>query len=233
MRPTRALLVAVLGAAAALGADVPLSRDARTFPTLSELPPTPLAFQDVALASAGLRAAGADLAWVQMLQYSAGALPEFADAGTGYAHLYELALRVVRLDPAFHRAYTYAAGILAWFNGVNRPDQAASLLTEGLHRDPGRPMYGMYIAAIAYKKKGDADAMVRVLDAAYDDPQTSPPMRAILANIHESRGEYEKALTIWRDILSGERDASEHGRARIQIPKIEREMRERDAARRR
>jgi tetratricopeptide (TPR) repeat protein len=231
MRRAPPLLAAAAGALLAVGADGPLSRGARAFPPISELPATPLSSQDVAFASAGFRAAGADMAWIQLLQYSAENLPEVPDLpGHGYEHLKDLALRVVRLDPSFHRAYTYAAGILGWFHGVERPDDALSILEEGMRRDPGQKMYGMYIAALAYQKKGDAEAMVRLLDSAYDDPQTSPPMRAILANIHASRGEYEKALAIWEDILSGDRDATEHGRARVEIPKLKRLLAERAAA---
>jgi tetratricopeptide (TPR) repeat protein len=231
MRPPRALLAAAAGALLALGSDVPLTRGARVFPPTSELPSTPLTSQDVAFASGGFRAAGADMAWVQLLQYTAENLPEFADEpGRSYGHMKDLALRVVRLDPSFHRAYTYAAGILGWFHGVDRPDDAVAVLEEGLRRDPGQKMFPMYIAALAYQKKGDPDGMVRLLDATYDDPQTSPPMRAILANLHKSRGEYEKALAIWEDILSGDRDATEHGRARVAIPELKRLIRERAGA---
>jgi len=232
MRPPRALLAAAACAALALGADVPLTRGARVFPSMSLIPSTELAAQDVAFASTGFRAAGADMAWVQMLQYCAGGLDVIPDEG-GYSRLKDVALRVVRLDPSFHRAYTYAAGILAWFHGVDRPDEAAEILQEGLRNDPGQKMYPMYIAAIAFKKKGDADGMVALLDSAYDDPQTSPPMRAILANLHKSRGEYEKALAIWEDILSSDRDQTEHARARIAIPELKRLIQERAAAPRR
>jgi hypothetical protein len=233
MKTPRALIFAAVAAAASVGADKPLSRDAHAFPPISALPATPFTPQDVAFASVGFRAAGADAAWVQMLQYAAGNLPEYPDPpGVAYGRIKDLALRIVRLDPSFHRGYTYAAGILGWFHGVDRADEAVELLEEGRLHDPGQKMYGMYIAALAYMKKGDSESMVRLLDGAYDDPQTSPPMRAILANIHLSRGEYEKSLAIWKDILSGERDATEHGRARVEIPKIERLIRERAAEKR-
>ena len=231
MRSTRALLAAAASAALAVAADGPLSRGAHAFPSISTLPATELIPQDVAFASAGFRAAGADMAWVQMLQYSAGNLPAVPDEnGAGYSRLKDLALRVVRLDPSFHRAYTYAAGILGWFHGVDRPDDAVAILQEGMRLDPGQRMFPMYIAALAYQKKGDSQSMTRLLDAAYDDPQTSPPMRAILANLHKSRGEYDKALAIWEDILSGDRDATEHGRARVEIPQLKRLIRERAGA---
>jgi tetratricopeptide (TPR) repeat protein len=234
MRPIEskpALLFAAAFAGIAAATDVPLRLGARVFPPMSSIPSTELTAQDVAFASTGFRAAGADMAWVQMLQYTAGGLDSVPEVDSrGYSRLKDLALRVVRLDPSFHRAYTYAAGILAWFHGVDRPDDAAAILQEGLRNDPGQKMYPMYIAAIAFQKKGDAAGMVALLDSAYDDPQTSPPMRAILANLHKSRGEYEKALAIWEDILSSDRDQTEHGRARVAIPELKRLIQERAAA---
>jgi len=228
MRTTRALAAAAFAAALSLGADLPMSRAARVFPSLSELPQTPLSFQDVSLVSTGFRAAAADLAWVQLLQYAAEGLPELADPpGHGYVHLKDLTLRVTRLDPSFHRAYLFGAGILGWFRGVDAPDQAVEILEEGRRLDPGQKMYDLYIAALAYKKAGDYQRMIRLLDSIYDDPQTSPQLRAILANIHKSRGEYELALRIWEDMLDHERDASEHARARLQIPELKRLIRER------
>jgi tetratricopeptide (TPR) repeat protein len=230
MRPTRALAAAACAAALALAADVPMSALARSFPPLSELPRTPLIFQDVAFASAGLRAAGADLAWVQMLQYAADGLDVFP-GDSGYDHIKELSQRVTRLDPSFHRAYLYAAGILGWFHGVDRPNEALDILLEARRLDPGQKLYGLYIAGLAYKKKGDSERMVALLDSAYDDPQTSSIMRTILANIHQERGEYDKALAIWEDILEHDRDKTEHGRARVQIPKLEKLIRERASKR--
>lgn len=209
-------LAAAACLALALGAQTALRRAAPVFPPLSSLPGTPFTLQDAVLASAGFRAAAADLAWMELLQYTAGSLAEVRDEHRPYEHIKELSLRVARLDPAFHRSYLFAAGILAWFHGVDRPDDAVEILREGMRNDPGDPHYAVYIAAIAYKKRGDVDRMVALLEAIAQDPESPIEMKAILANLYKSRKEYAKALEIWDGILEHESEAREWPRARIQ-----------------
>jgi tetratricopeptide (TPR) repeat protein len=188
------------------------------FPPMAELKAGPFAFQDAALAAAGFRAPAADLAWVQLLQYTAGGVPELPDApGHPYEHLAELSLRVTRLDPSFHRAVLFASGILAWFHGIDRPDEAAALLNEGMRRNPEQPMYALYLAALAYMKQGDTNRMIALLESSFDLPETPSTMKAILANLRQARGENREALALWERILESDRDRSEHARARLKI----------------
>lgn len=191
------------------------------FPRLAELKTGPFAFQDAALAASGFRAPAADLAWVQLLQYAAGSLPEYADHPEHpYEHLGTLSLRVTRLDPSFHRAVLFAAGILGWFHGIERPDEAAQLLHEGMRRSPEQPMYALYLAALAFKKEGDTDRMIALLESSFDRPETPSTMKAILANLRQSRGEHREALILWARILENDRDHSEHARARLKIAEL-------------
>ena len=222
MRP---LGVAALGAALALGAQPAMIRGARAFPPLSELPATPYSLQDAALVSAGLRALAADLAWIQLLQYSAGDVPELTDEpGTPFKFVKPLAERVVRLDPSFHRGYLYGAGVLGWFKNVQRYDDAVDLLKEGMRNDPGRPEYSEYIAALAFQKRGDAARMLAILEPAAADPRAPVVMKTILANLYKTRGEYAKALALWEKILDDEDESNEWPRARSQIADIRRLM---------
>jgi tetratricopeptide (TPR) repeat protein len=216
-----ALALAALGAALALGVEPLLGREARKFPPLSELPTTPYSLQDAALVSGGMRAAAADLAWIQLLQYAAGGLAEMPDArDRAFDHMKTLSLRVVRLDPSFHRAYLFGAGVLGWFNNVRRPDEAVDLLEEGIRRDPGQPLYSEYVAALAYKKSGDTAHMVSLLESIAFDPGSPIEMKAILANLYKSRGDYAQALALWEEILGNDAEAREWPRARDQEAKI-------------
>jgi|CXWL01.1.fsa_nt_gi tetratricopeptide (TPR) repeat protein len=191
------------------------------FPRLAELQGGPFAFQDAILAASGFRAPAADLAWIQLLQYAAGSLPELVDRpGHSYDHLGAMSLRVIRLDPSFSRAALFGAGILAWFHGVDQPDQAADILNEGMRRTPEQPLYSLYLAALAYKKKGDTQRMISLLESSFDKPDTPSQMKTILANLRQSRGEHREALVLWRRILASERDASEHPRARLKIAEL-------------
>jgi tetratricopeptide (TPR) repeat protein len=215
------LAAAVALFALAFAVQPALRAHARAFPPLSSLPATPYALQDAALVSGGLRAVAADMAWVQMLQYSAGGLPEMTDApDRPYDHLKDLSLRVVRLDPSFQRGYLYAAGILAWFHNIDRPDEAVEILREGMRADPTVRLYPVYIAAIAFKKKGDVDKMVALLESTLPDPHSPVEMKAILANLYKTRGEYAKALAVWDAILDDADAEREWPRARIQVGEI-------------
>ena len=191
------------------------------FPRLIELKAGPFAFQDAVLAAAGFRAPAADLAWIQLLQYTAGGVPELPDRpGHPYEHLAVLSLRISRLDPSFHRAVLFAFGILAWFHGIERPDEAAELLNEGMRRSPEEPLYALYLAALAYKKQGDTDRMVALLESSFDLPETPTMMKAILANLRQSRGEHREALALWERIRDNDRDHSEHARAKVKIAEL-------------
>jgi lipopolysaccharide biosynthesis regulator YciM len=228
----RVPLAATLALALALGVQPAMRRGLREFPPLSALPSTPFIFQDAALASAGLRAAAADLAWIQLLQYAGEGLPEMADRRP-FEHVGTLSLRVARLDPAFHRAYLFGAGILAWSPAVERPDEAIDVLTEGMRSDPGQPLYAVYIAAIGFKRRGEADRTLELLAPTLADPSSPIEMKAIVANLYKARGEYAKALALWEGILDNEGAAREWPRARIQVAEIEALLRrERAAARR-
>ncbi len=218
---SRPLVAAALGAALAIGADVPLSRQAATFPPLSQLPSTPFAVQDASLASAGLRAGAADIAWIQLLEYAGHGLPELPEAGGPVSpSLQKLTMRVVSLDPRFHRAYLYGASILGWEPGVNRPEQAAEVLQECLVRDPGEKLCPLYLAALTFQKKGDPERMLGVLESTLDDPRAPLMMRPLLANIYKKRGDYRKSLALWEIILDDEREQNDHPRAVKQITEL-------------
>jgi tetratricopeptide (TPR) repeat protein len=222
----RALGVAALGAGLALAVQPVLIRTSRPFPPLSELPPTPYSLQDAAMAAAGLRAAAADLAWIELLQYAAGGLTEVPDEpGREFEHVRPLTERVVRLDPSFHRAYLFGAGMLGWFQNLRRYDDAIELLRQGLRDDPGQPLYAEYIAALAYQKRGDTTKALAVLEPLADDPRSPVVMREILANLYKEKGEYAKSLAIWEAILDEEGLSSEWPRAKLQISEIRGRMR--------
>src|SRR5581483_3154072 len=162
-RPALAAFAAA--AALALGADAGLrgAYEPR-FPPLSELEPGPYALQDAA----------------------GNAPPDLADPpGDPYGRLKSLCLRVGRLDPSFRRAFLYGAGVLGWFQGVERPADAVDVLKEGMRRDPGEPLFPLYLAALAYKQKGRTGDMISLLESSFDAPQTPTTMKTILANLHK------------------------------------------------
>jgi hypothetical protein len=223
--------VAALGAALALGVQPVMIEGARKFPSLSTFPTTPYTLEDVALTSVGMRAAAADLAWIQLLQYSAGGMIEMTDApGKSFEYIKPMTLRVVRLDPSFHRAYLYGASVLGWFHTVERYDDAVEILHEGMRNDPGQPLYSEYIAALAFQKKGDTAKMMEILVAAAADPRSPIEMKAILANLYKKRGDYARSLALWEEMLDNPDEAREWPRARLQAADLRRLMKGKRAA---
>jgi tetratricopeptide (TPR) repeat protein len=224
MRPW---MLALAAFALAAGASVLLeARGPRRAPSLAELEPTPFSFRDSVLAASGMRAMAADLAWVQLLQYMAGNLPEIADRpGRRHDRVLELSRRVFRLDPSFRRAVLYGASVLGWFEEVDRPAEAALLLEEGIRRVPEEPLFKLYLAALAFKRQGQDEQMVALLERSFDDPTTPSTMKAILASLYARRGEDEKALATWQRILASPADAAEHPRARERSASLREKLR--------
>lgn len=219
MRPwhvAAAALAVAMGASAAMEARRPWLG-----PSLSRLEPTPFHFRDSMLAASGLRSVAADLAWVQLLQYMAGNLPEFADRpGRRHDRVLALSRRVLRLDPSFHRAGLYGASVLGWFEEVDRPEEAVELLDEAIRLAPEEPLFKLYLAAMAFKRRGDDARMVELLERSFDDPRTPSTMKTILANLYQRRGEDAKALATWERVSANPLDAAEHARARLKIAEL-------------
>lgn len=174
---------------------------------------------DLAFVGAGARRLAADAAWVQLLLYAGGqGLPR---EGSPYEELMPRTLRVVRLDPHFTRAYVYGAGILAWFKGVERPREALALLEEGIRANPDYGPLKAYAAAILYKTQDRPERMIATLEEAAGHPDCPLVVKAILANLHKSRGDYGRAARIWALVLADPGAASEHARAREQIRRLQ------------
>lgn len=226
MRPW---MLAAAGLAVAAACSVAMeARRPWSAPSLRELEPTPFAFRDAALAASGLRAAAADLAWVQLLQYMAGNMPELADRpGRRHDRVLQLSRRVFRLDPSFRRAVLYGASVLGWFEEVGRPEEAAELLREAVARRPDEPLFKLYLAALAFKQEGRDEQMTALLERSFDDPTTPTTMKVILANLYARAGEDAKALFTWQRILADPRDEAEHGRARERVAALRAKLRAR------
>src|SRR3989344_4106081 len=160
-------------------------------------------FRDFGGLLMGLRRFTADIALLSVLQYygsrdSIGfedGHEEHRSFGAGrYPALKDMVLRTVRLDPHFHFAYLYGAGSLA-FN-LDRYDEALELLQDGIQRNPNYWKFRLYVAAIVWKKKGEYDNMIPLLEEAITYPDCPTLVKSSLANIHKARKNYARALQI-------------------------------------
>ncbi|MBI4055771.1 MAG: hypothetical protein HY402_06555 [Elusimicrobia bacterium] len=187
------------------------------------------ASRDLTLLSFGLRRLGADLAFIQVLQYygSPEALrdrsPAHPDYGAGsYPELYSRVGRVLRLDPSFHYAVLYGSGALA-FN-LSRTQEAVRLLEEGLRYEPRQWRYHSYLAALAYQAPEDSEKLIAILERIVYDPECPTMLQNILANLYKKVGRGGRAARLYLYILENTRDPryrehAEH-QLRLLVPEI-------------
>ena len=156
--------------------------------------------QDVGSVVMGLRRLGADLAWIQTLQYYGTPEPgqsEFeSENGMGsYTELFDRCKRVSQIDPYFVEVYDYCGAALTW--NLNRLAEGEELLKEGIANNPSDWRLAQYLAAMAYQKNHDVKNLLTYLETIAKDPQSPFLMKAILANIYKKQHLFDKALRLW------------------------------------
>ena len=187
------------------------------WPPMGELIVSRYGLQDSLFIVGGFRRAAADMAWVQWLQYVGGPREIDENRSRGFDLLKEMTLRVTRIDPYYHLAYLYGAGILAWSPYANRPDEALEILREGVRYNPHYWLFQSYIAAIIYKQQKRFPEMARLLEEGIRDPECPLMIKSILANYYKSQRQYAKAIRIWEDVLADDGGHEYHDTARRQI----------------
>ncbi|MDI6757257.1 MAG: hypothetical protein QME32_04465, partial [Endomicrobiia bacterium] len=88
----------------------------------------------------------------------------WSDKSRRHKDIYDMTLRVVRLDPHFKYAYLFSGGALAWNYG--RTDEALAILREGIQNNPDYWQFHLYISAILYKQDLKNDEMLSLLEMA-------------------------------------------------------------------
>jgi tetratricopeptide (TPR) repeat protein len=159
--------------------------------------------QDVASVALGMRRLGADLAWVQTLQYygtpEEGQSESDFENGIGtYPRFLELCKRTSGIDPYFTFVYYYGGGVLGW--NLNRPDEAEELLKAGIAANPAEWRLPQYLAGLAYQKDHDLAKLTLFLESVTSDPQCPLMMKALLANLYKKQKAYGKAISMWQTI---------------------------------
>jgi len=166
------------------------------------------AMVDMACTVLGVRRVGADLAWIQLLQYYGNSENDMGQ----YKDFLQYCWRVVYFDPFASYAYLTGSAGLAW--NMNRPEEALQLLQYGIKvtdeyganmtSDARQPFwqYHLYISAIIYKQKGDFGNMIQMLVKAAQQPNCPNMLKAVLANILESIKDYQGALHLWYEVYA-------------------------------
>lgn len=187
-------------------------------------------FRDFSGLLLGMRRLTADIAWISVLQYygshetedEGGKHPHVFGAGKYFA-LKKMVLRVTRLDPSFVYAYLYGAGAMGW--NLDRPEEAMEILQEGIRYNPTYWKFRLYVGALVYKKKGEFDNMIGLLEDAVRYPDCPTMIKSILGTLYEERGKYPQALKLWIDIFeSSEKDMTYKQKAERHIDLLRKKL---------
>jgi len=195
------------------------------FPSLDKLILSEFFVNDLGFILFGSRRAAADLGYIQYLQYystppakSMGEGPSFNLARSPlsfkvfakpfldekvsgpYPRLYEIFLRILRLDPFFNSAVMEGGCVLA-FNH-NRVKQALSLLKEGLDWDPFFHRYRLYMTAILYQYQGKEEKLVDLLYQVIRYPDCPVLLERTLGNLLLKYSRTEEAADVFNHIVA-------------------------------
>ena len=173
--------------------------------------------RDIGFLSLGARRLGADVAFIELLQYYGRHENENEDPNAGfyvygmkpppswkmeggvYPELLARTKRVLWLDPYFRFAVFYAASALA-FN-LDRPQEALEVLDEGRKWLPREWKYDVLAAAIGYSKAGDPARQAAELDRVISDPDAPDLLRQLAAFLNKKAGKYRRAYDIYGMLL--------------------------------
>lgn len=206
---------------------------------LTELVFTPNILQDVGSLALGARRMGANLVYIQLLQYyGVGLYQHSQDDDEAHEHkdhhghnhsvppnfdsqfkrLKEFGLRILRINPSFNAVILEVAGGLA-FN-ERRIDEALELLKEAINRDPTYFRYHLYIAAILYKEQGDDELLIQKLDEAITYPDCPSMLKNVLANLYKKKGRFDRAAQIYLHILEKSVYEGDRSHARSELEEL-------------
>jgi len=178
----------------------------------------------------GIRKFGADIAWIQLLQYYGTEEDELTghsinkghthhhcglEYGSGkYYDFLKLSKRIINLDPYFYNAYLYSSACLAW--NLNRADEGLKILDEAINNKPDYWQFYLYKQAIIYKKLDKYREMVYTLEKVVKNTNCPTIIKVILANTYKKMGEFERSLSLWLEIYkSGDIEYNEYAKREI------------------
>ena len=210
---------------------VPRAWTGTALPPAGGPPVAQYAVQDMAAVLAGARRMGADVAFIQLLQYYGSgeeAKPRPGERVDDPKKLWlprflPLSSRIAALNPFFRFGVLFSAGTLGFV--LDRPEEALSLLERATAVDPTFWRYRLYAGAIAYQKNENPDKVIVFLEEALKYPDCPSILQNILANLHKKRGDYARAAEIYRFTLQTSRDPAAVNTARTQLKRLREEGR--------
>lgn len=150
----------------------------------------------------GYRAAAADVAWLQAVQY-------YGEHRQGGNHLEEFehyVAAVNTLDPRFQHAYIFGAFVLA----TEKQDLPAALelLRRGARANPNSAHFPFEMGFLTYVGGGDLDDALRYLALSAQRPGGRERALRFMAFLNRRLGRLETSWMLWNEIYRTSRDPS-------------------------
>jgi Flp pilus assembly protein TadD len=150
----------------------------------------------------GYRAAVADLAWLQAVQYYG----EHRQGGNDFSEFRHFVQAVNTLDPRFGHAYIFGAIVLAT-EGRDVPG-AMQVLRRGARANPQSALFPFEMGFLTYVQGGDVRTAMRYLQLAAQKPGGRDRAQRFLAFMNRKLGRLETAWMLWDDLRRTTKDPS-------------------------
>jgi len=148
----------------------------------------------------GYRAAVADLAWLQAVQYYG----EHRQGGNDFSEFGHFVHAVNVLDPRFVHPSIFGAVVLAT-EGRNLPG-ALEVLRRGARANPQSALFPFEMGFLIYVQGGDVRAAMRYLQLAAQKPGGRDRAQRFLAFMNRKLGRLETAWMLWDDLRRTTKD---------------------------
>jgi hypothetical protein len=171
------------------------------------------------VAALGYRAAAADVAWLQAVQYYG----EHRQGGNQLGEFEHFVEAVNALDPRFEHAHVFGAVVVA----TEKDDLggALAILRRGARANPGSPVCPFEMGFLTYVQGGDPDVAIAYMRLASQRPGDRERAQRFIAFLNRKLGRLETAWMLWADLYQTTRDPGLRIVAAESMRKLERALR--------
>jgi len=171
------------------------------------------------VASLGYRAAMADIAWLQAVQYYG----EHRQGGNDLREFEHFVDAVATLDPRFEQASIFGAVVVA--TEKNDLPAALDILRRGTRANPESPWCPFEMGFLSYVQGGELDAALSYLRIAADRPGGRDRAQRFMAFLNRKLGRLETSYALWNDLARNSRDPGMRIVAEDNLRKVEAALR--------
>jgi tetratricopeptide (TPR) repeat protein len=176
------------------------------------------------VAATGYRAAAADIAWLQAVQYYG----EHREGGNDLQEFEHFVAAVNTLDPRFEHAHVFGAVVVA--TEKRDLEGALDILRRGARANPASPQCPFEMGFLTYVQGGDLDAAIAYLRIAVQRPGGRERAQRFIAFLNRKLGRLETAWLLWADLYQTTRDPGMRIVAGESMRKLEKAIRAQRAA---